>query len=215
MLAKLVSSIGSVVEAAGTVVGYRGGTEEPDYRAESLTQDVEIRHYAARLAAETTVVAGERSAREIGFRRLARYIFGANQNQQKIAMTAPVAQQSQRGAKIAMTSPVAQQESAAGSWVIRFFMPSDKTIDSLPEPEDSAIRMVTVPPQTVAVRRFAGSADSNDVAEQTAKLVETLEHFGFEMLDTPQTWFFDPPWTLPPLRRNEIAVPVRSDTRGS
>jgi hypothetical protein len=23
-------------------------------------------------------------------------------------------------------------------------------------------------------------------------------------------WFYDPPWTIPPLRRNEAAVPVAS-----
>lgn len=39
---------------------------------------VEIRHYGPRLAAETTVEASEERARNEGFRRLARYIFGAN-----------------------------------------------------------------------------------------------------------------------------------------
>lgn len=192
MLMKL-SWAGRIIESAGTVVGYRGGTEEPAYRAESLTRAVEIRRYDARSAAETTVAAGEQSAREVGFRRLARYIFGANRSRQKIAMTAPVAQQSARE-----------------KWVIRFFMPADKTLDRLPEPDDREIRLVSVPPQTIAVRRFTGSAGPDEVARHTDKLVQTLKEFGFEMTDVPAAWFYDPPWTLPPLRRNEIAVPVET-----
>ncbi|OBK14700.1 SOUL family heme-binding protein [Mycobacterium asiaticum] len=195
---KLVSLAGRVIDAAGTVVGYRGGTEEPAYRAESLTRTVEIRRYGARRAAETTVAAGEQSAREVGFRRLARYIFGANRSGQKIAMTAPVAQQSARE-----------------NWVIRFFMPADRTLDRLPEPDDGEIRLVAVPAQTIAVRRFTGSAGPREVARQTDKLVQTLQEFGFEMTDTPAAWFYDPPWTLPPLRRNEIAVPVTPATPNS
>ncbi|OBI84009.1 SOUL family heme-binding protein [Mycobacterium asiaticum] len=195
---KLVSGAGRVLEAAGTVIGCRGGTEEPAYRAQSLTRTVEIRRYDARTAAETTVAAGEQSAREVGFRRLARYIFGANRSRQKIAMTAPVAQQSARE-----------------NWVIRFFMPADKTLDRLPEPDDGEIRLVTVPPQTIAVRRFTGSAGPDEVARQTDKLAQTLQEFGFEMTDTPAAWFYDPPWTLPPLRRNEIAVPVTPATQNS
>ena len=94
MLGLIRGVVGQVIDGAGTVVGYRNGTEEPDYRAETLTRNVEIRHYGARIAAETTVAAGEEAARNAGFRRLARYIFGANHANEKIAMTAPVVQQS-------------------------------------------------------------------------------------------------------------------------
>ena len=110
------------------MVGYRNGTEEPDYSAEKLTGAVEIRRYGARLAAETTIAANEEAARNTGFRRLARYIFGANQADEKIAMTAPVVQQSSRsGEKIAMTMPVSQVSAGDSEWVIRFFMPADKS----------------------------------------------------------------------------------------
>ena len=192
------------------MVGYRSGTEEPDYSAEKLTRTVEIRHYGARLAAETTVAAGEEAARNKGFRRLARYIFGANHANEKIAMTAPVVQQSgnKRGEKIAMTAPVSQESAGDGQWVIRFFMPADKSLESLPEPDDAEVRLVSVPPQTVAVRRFAGSPTRRAVASQTTELMNTLRDVGFEAVDTPAAWFYDPPWTIPALRRNEIAVRV-------
>ena len=88
-------------------------------------------------------------------------------------MTAPVAQQpgSVPGQKIAMTAPVSQRAGADGEWVIRFFMPADKSLESLPEPDDDAIKLVTVPEETVAVRRFTGSRSRRAVASQTAELM--------------------------------------------
>ncbi len=184
--------LGEVIDAAGTVVGYRHGTKEPDYSAEKLSRNVEIRRYGPRVVAETTVTAGEEAARNTGFRRLARYIFGGNRVHEKITMTAPVAQE------------------AAGDrrWVIRFFMPADKTLESLPEPDDGEVRLVAVPPEMVAVHRFTGSRSRRAIAAHTAELMTTLRETGFEAVDTPEAWFYDPPWTVPALRRNEIAVPV-------
>jgi SOUL heme-binding protein len=193
MLGKIVWMIGQIIDAAGSVVGYRHGTEEPAHSAEKMTRDVEIRRYGARVAAETTVVADEESARNVGFRRLARYILGGNQVNEKVSMTAPVAQEAVDD----------------GQWVIRFFMPADKTLDTLPEPVDAEVNLVTVPPATIAVRRFTGIPTRRAVASQTAQLMNTLGEFGFEVMDTPAAWFYDPPWTVPALRRNEIAVPVK------
>lgn len=193
MLASLVRLMGQTIEGLATVVGYRRGTEEPAHSTEKLTRDVEIRRYDARVAAETTVLADEQSARNVGFRRLARYIFGGNHVLEKIAMTAPVS----------------QEAVGRGEWVVRFFMPADKTLDALPEPDDTKIRLVSVPPETMAVRRFAGNPTHRAVEAQITKLMNTLEEYGFETLDAPAAWFYDPPWTVPALRRNEIAVPVR------
>ena len=216
MLGPMGAMIGQVIEAVGSVVGYRHGTEEPGHRGEKLTRDVEIRRYGARIAAETTVTADELSARNTGFRRLARYIFGANHIHGKVAMAGPVTQQpsGRRGEKIAMTAPVAQEVAGDDQWVIRFFMPADKTLESLPEPDDAEVKLVTVPPQTIAVRRFTGSRGRRAVAAQTARLMDTLRENGFEAVDTPAAWFYDPPWTVPVLRRNEIAVPVKPNPTG-
>lgn len=207
MLGSITAIADQIVNAAGSVVGYRRGVEEPVHSAQNLTRGVQIRHYDARVAAETAVQGGEEAARSVGFRRLARYIFGANHVQKKIEMTAPVAQQSKGGEKIAMTAPVVQQADG-DEWTIRFFMPSDFTLESLPAPDDAQVRLVSVPAETIAVRRFAGSPTRRAVAAQTAKLLTTLSEFGFETLGTPAAWFYDPPWTVPALRRNEIAVLV-------
>ncbi|WP_414686092.1 SOUL family heme-binding protein [Mycobacterium sp.] len=210
MLGAIKAMVEPVIGAAGSVVGYRHNTPQPEYSAEKLAGDVEIRRYGARIAAETTVTAGEEAARNAGFRRLARYIFGANHADEKIEMTAPVAQRSvaKRGEKIAMTTPVSQEAAGEGEWAIRFFMPAGKTLESLPEPDDARVRLVSVPPETIAVRRFTGGWSPRAVAAQTVELLNTLRENGFEPIDTPASWFYDPPWTIPALRRNEVAVRV-------
>lgn len=208
MLTAIAAPTKAVLQALGSIVGVRHGTEEPTYLAEQLTRQVQIRRYGERIAAETTVTAGEDASRRIGFRRLAGYIFGGNHSETKIAMTAPVAQHKPVGEKIAMTAPVAQQLDGSGQWVIRFFLPADKTMETLPQPNDPDVRIVSIPAETVAVRTFTGSRTSRAVAVNTAKLLRTLRELGFEPSGTPAAWFYDPPWTVAPLRRNEIAVPV-------
>ena len=208
MLSSLVKLPRQVVESALSVVGIRSGTEEPQHTTRALGDGVEIRRYATRIAAETTVAAGEESARNAGFRRLAGYIFGANHGQTTIAMTAPVAQQRAEGAKIAMTAPVAQSAGSDGDWVIRFFMPSKWTMAELPVPDDDRVRLVTVAPETVAALRFSGDRSPRAVADKTEKLRNTLRAYGFEATGDANAWFYDPPWTLPFLRRNEVVIPV-------
>jgi hypothetical protein len=210
MLDGIAGLVRGVAGAVGAIVGVRHGTEEPTYTAEQLTSRVEIRHYGPRVAAETTVTADEVAARSDGFRRLAGYIFGGNHVGEKIAMTAPVAQQdgAARGEVIPMTAPVSARASGKGEWLIRFFMPAGKPIEFLPQPNDQAVQLVTVPAETVAVRRFSGSTGSGAVARETAQLRRTLKETGFEPIGVPVSWFYDPPWTLPVLRRNEIAIPV-------
>lgn len=192
MLKTITTTAKAVLQAAGSVVGVRQGTEEPAYRAEQLTPHVQIRRYGQRIAAETTVAAGEEAARSIGFRRLAGYIFGGNHTATKIAMTAPVA----------------EDAAIAGQWVIRFFLPADKTMATLPQPNDPDVRIVSIPAEMLAVRRFTGDRGPRAVAVNAAKLLDTLRELGFAPTGAPAAWFYDPPWTLPLLRRNEIAVPV-------
>jgi hypothetical protein len=196
-----------VGESILSIVGIRVGTEEPHYLARKLTDHVEIRRYGPRIAAETTVAADDERARSIGFRRLAGYIFGANHRDESISMTAPVGQQSASEA-IAMTAPVAQTRSANDQSVIRFFMPSKWTMDTLPEPDDEKVRLVPVPGETVAVLRFTGDRSPQAVADRTDELRKTLGDNDIEPGGDPVAWFYDPPWTLPFRRRNEVAIPV-------
>jgi len=202
----MATLLGSLLLSACSVFGIRSGTEEPAHGLVERLGDVEIRRYAPRTAAETTVSGDAYSARGEGFRRLAGYIFGGNQGRVRIDMTAPVAQSgAPAGERIAMTAPVAQAPDAEG-WVIRFFLPAG--LADAPTPNDGRVRIVPVPAETVAVLRFSGLASDAAIAAQRATLLATLAGTRWRPAADPVTWFYDPPWTLPPLRRNEVAVPV-------
>jgi hypothetical protein len=204
MLNKITEVLGQVAEAGGSIVGIRSGTEEPSFTLDRHVGGVEIRNYGPRVAAQTTIEADEEAARNEGFRRLARYIFGGNTAKTKIAMTAPVAQK--QSEKIAMTAPVATARGAAGEWVIRFFMPSEHSLESLPVPNDERVQLVGVPAETVAVLRYSGTATLDAIASHTDQLLKTLRDNGFTTDGEPFSWFYDPPWTIPFRRRNEVAV---------
>ncbi|UVO12119.1 heme-binding protein [Mycobacterium sp. SVM_VP21] len=206
----ILSAAGAAVAAVGSVVGVRNGTEEPPFTVQRRTRDVEIRRYAERVAAETVVDGDEESARSAGFRRLAGYIFGGNNSRTKYAMTAPVAQDpaAPAGEQISMTAPVAQQSGTEGQWLIRFFMPTGIGLESLPEPDNAKVQLVRVPAETVAVHTFSGDRGRRAVEMHTATLLNALKELQCEPVRVPQAWFYDPPWTLPMFRRNEIAVTV-------
>jgi hypothetical protein len=208
MLTRLFTIVTQVAESALATVGIRAGTEEPGHTSERLTDRVELRRYGPRIAAETTVDSGEDAARSEGFRRLAGYIFGKNHGADSIAMTAPVVQ-SRAGQKIAMTAPVAQSAEAPGTgWVIRFFMPSRWTMETLPQPDDDRVQLTEVPAETFAVLSFTGDRGPDAVQTRTAELLEVLRAYGIDATGESAAWFYDPPWTLPFRRRNEIAIPV-------
>ena len=202
-----VSLLSGLALGACSVVGIRSGTEEPRYTVLQAQGPLEIRAYQPRLAAETDVAGDEYAARGDGFRRLARYIFGGNSSAASIAMTAPVAQAG-GGQTIAITAPVGQDQPAPGVWRIRFFMPADYTAATLPRPNDTAIKIVTVPAEIYSVYRYTGSIDSAATAAASRELLQRLQGSGWAPDGAPVAWFYDPPWTLPFLRRNEAAVRV-------
>jgi hypothetical protein len=93
-------------------------------------------------------------------------------------------------------------------------MPSKWTMDTLPAPDDDNVALVTVPGETVAVLRFSGDRGAPAVTAKTEKLATILRDKGIESTGEPVAWFYDPPWTLPFRRRNEIAIPVKSARSG-
>ena len=209
MLSRLTALASGLAVAGCAVFGDRSGTAEPAFTVLARQDAVEIRQYGPRIAAETVVEADEEKARNEGFRRLAGYIFGGNGGAAKIAMTAPVAQSpAAAGTSIAMTAPVAQAKAGQGGWVVRFFMPAEYTLDTLPVPDNPAVRLVEIPGETMAVLRFTGSRAPAAVAGQNTVLLRALESGPWQPTGDPVAWFYDPPWTLPWLRRNEVAVPV-------
>ncbi|HRJ64255.1 SOUL family heme-binding protein [Brevundimonas sp. UBA2416] len=214
MKSKLAAVAAALLTTACSTVGVRSGTEEPAFTEVERVGAVEIRTYGERIAAQTVVTGSSEAARNRGFQRLAGYIFGGNTARTSIAMTAPVAQAGEGPSQsIAMTAPVAQGAVGQDRWTIQFFMPSEYTMASLPVPRDPAVVLAVVPAETYAVLRFSGLGSARAVAEKEAELDAALTGSGWTSAGDPVVWFYDPPWTLPPLRRNEVAVRVTRQGR--
>src|ERR1039458_4264752 len=183
-------------------------TEQPRYDVlESIGDNVEIRQYEPRVAAETTVDATKSdNARGDAFRLIAGYIFGANRTREKVAMTSPVEISSQ-GTKIAMTAPVEVNNSDNGL-VMRFFMPSKYSIEQQPEPSDARVKLTQMPSTTVAALRFSGSTGDPAVTTRTGELIRVLQPTKWKVAGPENAFFYNPRWTIPFLRTNEVIIPV-------
>lgn len=184
--------------------------EEPPYRLVARERGFEIRAYPALVVAEVTVNGSRAQAANRGFRPLAGYIFGGNRPKAKIAMTAPVltTPAPRAGQKIAMTAPVLQSPLDADSWVVRFVMPEGYTLANLPDPDDPSVRLVETPAARFAVARFTGLWDEAGLARKSAGLEADMKAAGLVPAGPPSFAFYDPPWTPPFLRRNEILTPI-------
>ena len=205
----LVAVGAAVMTTACSTVGVRSGTEEPAYQSVATVGAIDIRLYGERIAAQTEVTGNSDAARNQGFRRLAGYIFGGNAQRASIAMTAPVSQAGTGGSQtIAMTAPVAQTPSGVDRWTVQFFMLAAYAMAELPVPNDPTVELVVVPAETYAVVRFSGVGSVRAVETHKAQLLAGLAGSGWTVRGEPVVWFYDPPWTLPPMRRNEVAIRV-------
>ena len=164
--------------------------EEPKYELVAEYGDsIEIRHYEPQIVAATAMTSGQNS----GFRVLAGYIFGGNEREEKIAMTAPVT--------TSMGSDGAEMQ---------FMMPSEYSLDKLPKPEDKRVAFKELPAYTAAVIRFSGRARA-DMAEQYWSELQTfLADSEWQINGRPTLNQYNPPWIPGYFRRNEIIVPVLS-----
>ena len=162
--------------------------EEPVYQVEKAweAEQIEIRAYAPRIMAVT----GMNEDSDSGFRVLAGYIFGGNAEEQKIAMTAPV------------------QQTMAGEKEMAFMMPAEYALKDLPQPEDQRVSFREAPAYTAAVIQFSGWASAEKADENWQQLLRFLIAEGIDITGEPTLNQYNPPWTLPFMRRNEIIVPV-------
>ena len=183
-------------------------TEEPKYSVSLKDGGFEVRDYPAMVAAEVSVSGDRGDASSEGFKLLAGYIFGGNTKKQGIAMTAPVVQASAGSEKIAMTAPVLLA-GQPGNWTVRFLMPSNYTMDTLPQPNDARVRLVPVPAARMAVVQFSGLAREDDITTQTGLLNTWITRNKLRPLGPPALARYNPPWTPWFMRRNEIMVAVQ------
>ena len=157
------------------------------------------------IAAEAEVTGEREKAINQGFRLIAGYIFGNNLSAQRVAMTAPVTQEASE--KIAMTAPVTQQ-GAGSSWKVRFIMPARYTVESLPKPRDPKVQLSQIASRRFAVIRSSGMAGEASLQRQTARLTQFIAARKLTAMSAPSYAFYNPPWTLPFMRRNEVMIEV-------
>lgn len=200
-------------------IGHAMAIEEPKYDVIQTDGSFEIRKYAPILIAETFVDGDMDEASSKGFRLIADFIFGNNQvtdsnASSKIAMTAPVTAEPV-SKKIAMTAPVtAEPQSfesnmqAAKKWRIHFVMPSQFTLANIPKPKNDAVTLRDVPSKFFVVHSYSGFNSLARIQAKTDEALEWANRKALKVLGQPQLSRYDPPWTLPMFRRNEIMVEV-------
>jgi len=203
MIAAIIGIVLIGVVAVGPIMS---DVETPNYEVVKSQGDIEIRQYDPIIIAEAQMKGEREDAIGDGFRLLADYIFGNNMAQQDIAMTAPV--QQQESTKIAMTAPV-QQQSTGDDWQISFVMPSEYTMDTLPKPFNGRVTLKETPAKTFAVITFSGTNSDENMKEHQKQLMEYVSSNDLSVIGTPKYAFYNPPWTLPPMRRNEVMIEIQ------
>ena len=191
-------------------------TEEPKFTLLEKSEPFELRAYAPLIVAEVKVNGDLDAASNQGFRLIAAYIFGKNQVSEKISMTAPVGIESSdqnKSAKIAMTAPVGiesskSSENAGNQWTVSFVMPAEYTLASLPKPVDPRVKIREVPAEKRAVITFSGFYNQEKVEEKTQALRDWIKLKNLKPSGEPQFARYNPPWTLPFMRRNEVMIQV-------
>ncbi len=184
--------------------------EEAKYEIIKKEKNFEIREYAPHILAETIVEGNLEDAGDKAFRRLFRYISGDNQSRDKVAMTAPVSQQS-TGEKIKMTAPVTQQP-AEESWAVSFMMPSSYTLETLPKPDDPKVTLRQVPARKIAAVRYSGFWNEKGYQRHKIELEEWIQEMDLIVTGEPIWARYNPPFMPWFLRRNEILIPIEADT---
>lgn len=166
-------------------------TEEQSYTVVLKDNDFEIRFYPSTTVA--TIYSSAKTYKDLsgpGFRKLAGYIFGGNQTNTGISMTAPV-----------------HMNIADSISSMSFVMPKAYNQSNLPKPNDDAVRLHNTADEYVAVLRFGGFVSDKDLKIYTEKLREMLKEKGIAFYGNFRYLGYNPPYQLIN-RRNEIIVSV-------
>lgn len=181
---------------------------EPDYEVLREDGPFEVRRYQPMIVASVDVTGTRRTAANAGFRRLADFIFGANVPPDAAEAGTVVEEAKRDGTKIDMTAPVLQRATGEARWTVSFVMPESFTMETLPRPKSRDVRIDQRGEETFAVLRFSGIPTMRRLEAREGALRLWMENHGVEPAGEARFAFYDPPWTLPFLRRNEVMIPV-------
>ena len=184
-------------------------TDEPDFNLILKEDKFEIREYASKIIAQVEVVGDFDDASSKGFKILADYIFGNNKSKDgnsRIEMTATVEMELLHQ-KINMTKPVLT-EGNDNTWIVYFIMPNEFTLETLPEPNNKNIKISSIPKEKYAVIVFSGLVRESSYLEKEKLLNQFIEEKKLKTFGKIKIARYNPPWTLPFFRRNELMIKV-------
>ena len=166
--------------------------EEPEYKLLHKYHGFEVRKYTDTIQARVSTEGMNYGETARPFRRIAEYIFGGNERQQSIAMTAPV-----------------HMWDSGEESLMAFTMPSEYRMEELPKPTDSGVELLHVEGEVVAVLKFSGLSRPSKSLRLQKKLRKLVEAEGLTTSGNAKLAVYDNPMsTLPFLRRNEIHIPI-------
>ena len=190
-----------LVFGAAMIGPIMSNVEVPAYKILKKEQNIEIRRYPSLIIAEVKTAGSRQASISDGFRILADFIFGNNEGEKQLSMNGPITQQ--EGIKIAMTAPV-QQEKTDAEWATSFIMPSKFSIDTIPNPINYRIKIIQIPSKRYAVITFSGRSTEENLTKHTNELEKYMNGSSYSKVGNAKYAFYNPPWTLPFLRRNEV-----------
>lgn len=187
-------------------MGFVMAIEEAKYTVVKKDGPFEVRSYDDYILAETIIPGDMENASRQAFRTLFNYISGYNQGQTKVAMTAPVSQES-AGEKISMTAPVSQ-ERMNDTWAVSFMMPANYTEETIPLPKDPKVNIRVVPERKMATFRYSGTWNSEQYLKHKADLATWIKAEGLSITGEAIWARFNGPYTPWFMRRNEVQIPI-------
>ena len=185
-------------------------TEEPEFTLISQENAIEVREYKPKIIASVEVEGDFDDASSKGFKLLADYIFGnnlLNGEAQKISMTAPV-EMTPLAEDIVMTSAIMKSE-VNHKWQVNFVMPKEYSLDTLPRPNNEQVKIIEIPKEKYAVIVFSGLVRDSSYSEKAQLLNDFIMTKNFTQLEAIKIARYNPPWTLPFFRRNELMVKIK------
>lgn len=190
MIIALIVALIAITALLGTVMS---NVEQPVYNVVKSKGNIELRDYAPMVVAEVEVSGERKPAIKKGFKILSDYIFGTNSTNTRLAMTAPVI-----------------QEPYQDKWMVRFVMPKKYALESLPKPTTQDVALHALPARRFATICFSGLVDDQKITERSQELQDYVLSEKLTAIGPAMIAFYNPPWTLPFLRRNEIMIEVRN-----
>lgn len=207
---KLVVILSSLAASSCSVFGVNSG-DTLSYRTLYEDKTYEIREYAPYLVAQVSISQDKKDKSSEAFRMLAGFIFGKNKTQNSISMTSPVVEKD--STKISMTSPVKEFNESDG-YTMQFIMPKKFTLSTLPIPLNKKIQIKEVKAHTVAVLKYTWTNSLEKKQKNKEKLLKWIKtDKKYSQKGAAYFASYNPPWTIPFLKTNEVLIPITTSSK--